>query len=334
MRSFVTAALAGLAVAAPMTDIEFKFINFVAEHGKTYATKEEYAERLRLFSEMDKRIEEFNANETTSVHGHNKFSDWTDYERSKLTGTRQQIDPRSDEPEVSEFGATPDWTTGVNWVEAGDVSAVKDQGQCGSCWAFSSTGAVESIFHIAYKKTGAVAQISEQQLVDCVTTNDACNGGWPSNCFYYYESHGAYFEKDWPYTSGTTGRATSCTYNSNNASNVRVNSYAKVKKHDYVALQQAVATQPISVLIDAETYYFQTYKTGVLTNALQCGTTMDHAVLAVGYGQESGTDYFLVKNSWGTGWGDNGYVKIKASSANNGQGVCVIQWGPVYPIMH
>jgi len=94
------------------------------------------------------------------------------------------------------------------------------------------------------------------------------------------------------------------------------------------ALQSAVAQQPVSVSIEADTYYFQSYNSGILTSASKCGTSIDHAVLAVGYGQESGTDYFLVKNSWGSSWGESGYVKI---AAVNGIGVCGIQSGPLYP---
>jgi C1A family cysteine protease len=116
-------------------------------------------------------------------------------------------------------------------------------------------------------------------------------------------------------------------YDSKPHTNVNVATYTKVTPDSVSALQSAVAQQPVSVSIDAETYYFQTYSSGVLTST-KCGTTIDHAVLAVGYGQESGTDYFLVKNSWGTSWGDAGYVKI---AAVDGIGICGIQSGPLYP---
>jgi C1A family cysteine protease len=112
---------------------------------------------------------------------------------------------------------------------------------------------------------------------------------------------------------------------------VNVATYTHVTVNDYIALQQAIVNQPISVSIDAESMYFQTYTTGVLDNAASCGTTIDHAVLAVGYGVENGMDYFLVKNSWATSWGDNGYVKIGADDSNSGMGVCGIQSGPLYP---
>jgi C1A family cysteine protease len=325
MRSFALAALAGFSAASSMSPMEYKFINFVAKHAKSYATVEEYQHRLSLFAETDRQIEEFNATETTSVHGHNKFSDWTAYEKSKLLGAKNS--PRATEYETPIVGSVPDWTTGVNWVEAGAVSPVKDQGQCGSCWAFSSTGALESAYHLGAHKTGYVTQFSEQQLVDCVISCLGCNGGWPGHSFYYYESHGAYYEGDYPYTAADG----TCTYEASQASNVGVSTYTKVTPDDYTALQTAIAQQPISVLIEADTYYFQSYTSGVLTNAVLCGSTIDHAVLAAGYGQENGVDYFLVKNSWAATWGENGYVKIAADASNNGMGVCGIQYGPIYP---
>jgi len=112
---------------------------------------------------------------------------------------------------------------------------------------------------------------------------------------------------------------------------VNVATYTKVTPNSYTALQTAIAKQPISISIDAESQYFGSYTTGVLTSAIQCGTTIDHAVLAVGYGVENDVNYFLVKNSWGTSWGDNGYLKIAANDSNSGEGVCGIQYGPLYP---
>jgi C1A family cysteine protease len=176
MRSFALAALAGYTAASSMSPMEYKFISFIAEHSKSYATIEEYQIRLSLFAKTDKAIEEFNATETTSVHSHNKFSDYNSYEKSRLLGAKNA--PKATEYETPVVGSVPDWTTGVNWVTAGAVAPVKDQGQCGSCWAFSSVGTLESAYHIAMHKTGTVTQFSEQQLVDCVKSCYGCSGGW------------------------------------------------------------------------------------------------------------------------------------------------------------
>jgi len=321
------------AVVSAMDEMEFKFINFVAQHGKSYTSTDEYAMRLELFAEMDRQIEEFNASEYHSRHGHNFLSDFTQHERHERLGFIDMKPQDATHKTFEPLGAAPDWTTGWNWVDQGVVSPVKDQGQCGSCWAFSSTGALESAYHIKMNKGSSVpvTQFSEQQLVDCVKSCMGCNGGWQGHSFYYYESHGAYYEQNWPYTSGTTMKAGDCTYVASAASNVTVATYTHVTPNDYVALQQAIFMQPQSISICAETNYFQSYTSGVLTNALLCGTTIDHAVLAVGYGQEDGVDYFLVKNSWSTEWGLNGYVKIAANASNNGMGVCGIQYGPLYP---
>ena len=149
---------------------------------------------------------------------------------------------------------------------------------------------------------------SEQQLVDCF--KGSCGGSNPLPAFNYYESHKAETEQAYPYTSGKTKQAGTCQYNSVSKTAVDVSTYNRVTADSYSQLTSALMKQPVSVLVDSSQPVFNNYKTGVIDSG--CGTTVDHAVLVVGNGNDSATGlpYYLVKNSWGTGWGENGYVKI------------------------
>lgn len=318
MKTFFTLALAGAASATLMTENDFEFMKYITEFNKSYATVEEFNFRKEQFLATHEAIKEFAAE--TSVHGHNKFSDWTRAEYSSMMGIKD-APMRNSTSEV--FKAETPSNTGVNWVTAGKVTPVKDQGQCGSCWAFSATGSMESSHMIAgYSEV----LLSEQQLVDCarsVFTNHGCNGGWYYYAWDYAIQNALETESDYPYVA-VTG---TCTYNASlGVVNTKSTDYTDVNA-DSSSIKSALAIKPNSVAIEADTYYFQSYKTGILTNATKCGTNIDHAVLAVGWGVENGTEYYLVKNSWGTSWGENGYVKIGISE---GAGTCGINQNVAY----
>jgi C1A family cysteine protease len=170
-------------------------------------------------------------------------------------------------------------------------------------------------------KSGTLQSFAEQQLVDCVKTCQGCNGGWQSRAFTYYENHYAMTENSYTYTAvdGT------CAYKQN--TNVLSTGTTHVIAGSIADMMNAVALQPVSVSIEADKLCFQMYKSGVLNNT-KCGTTLDHAVLTVGYGTDPvGGDYWLVKNSWGSSWGEEGYIRI---ARVEGDGICGIQMSPLY----
>jgi len=211
----------------------------------------------------------------------------------------------------------------IDWRTRGYVTPVKDQGQCGSCWAFSSTGALEGQHMREY---GELIPLSEQNLVDCVTFNAGCHGGWMDNSFIYVMRNGGLdTEQSYPYEA-KDGR---CRYNVNT---VGTKEYGLRDlpwgREDY--LKQAVAYEgPISVGIDATHASFMSYKSGVYFEPSCSNITTDHAVLVVGYGTDDGMDYWLVKNSWTVNWGEEGYIKM----ARNKNNMCSIANYAAFPVV-
>jgi cathepsin L len=296
---------------------DFRFIHHVAAHNLSYATVEEFNARKALFLDTDAEIEKINADSNnTFTAGHNFLSTWTEYEKSQLLGYRAW----TPEENVAVENGTPN-ADSVDWVTKGAVTQVKDQGQCGSCWSFSSTGAMEGCEFI---KSGTLTSLSEQELVDCDHLgSQGCNGGSMAGAFSWWKRNKTEAEADYKYTA-KTGTCHSSDYTGLN----NTTGFQQVSANSSSGLMASIETGPTSVAIEADKAVFQTYTSGIL-NSTACGTQLDHGVLAVGYGTENGQAYYLVKNSWNSTWGDNGYIKI----ANNGDGagICGIQMAAVRP---
>jgi cathepsin L len=304
---------------------------------RNYATEGEEALRYSIWMNNLWRIGDSNSRNLTYKLRMNQFGDLTDEEfRLKVHGqtgsclsSKEKMQPyrsvKSDhsKPQVSSNPAS------VNWQAKGVVTPVKNQGDCGSCWAFSTTGSLECNYAI---QKGVLTSLSEQQLVDCSSSygNNGCNGGWYYYAWNYAHADGGLCtEEAYPYT-GVQGscRSTSCgaKYDAPGSP-----SYQKVAADNSATLETAVVSGCVSVAIEANQLAFQYYSSGVLTG--ECGTSIDHAVLAVGYGTDSGVPYWWVKNSWGDTWGLKGYVEIckDCPDDNGAEGECGINMYPAFP---
>ncbi|GAB2234263.1 hypothetical protein Drorol1_Dr00003509 [Drosera rotundifolia] len=299
-----------------------KHEHWMKQYGRVYKTNAEKERRFEIFKKNVEYIEAMNKMNRSFTLGLNAFTDLTNEEfGASHNGYRRPAS--SLKSTYFKYENLTDVPASVDWVANGAVTPIKDQGQCGCCWAFSAIAATEGITEIS---TGNLISLSEQQIVDCDTNgNDqGCNGGTPDGAFsYIINSGGLTTEDNYPYT-GSQG---SCNGNGGQSA-ATLSNYQDVPSNED-ALQQAVASQPVSVAIDASGSDFQQYSGGVFTGS--CGTDLDHAVTVVGYGtSDDGTDYWLVKNSWGTSWGENGYIRMQRGVGNGG--LCGIAMQASYPI--
>jgi len=321
----VTAASAVAINNHPRGYYEEKFFNWLQEHKVQVGSGQLFTHFLQNFADNDDIIEQHNSQDLPYKLGHNQFSHMNvdEWREAMKLGLGYPVN----EPSATVHTAPENLTTmasSIDWRNNGAVTAVKDQGQCGSCWSFSTTGALEGALKIT---SGSLISLSEQHFVDCDNNGDhGCNGGLMDNAFAWAKSNGGVCtESAYPYKAvkGT------CQNSSCGTKHAAPKSYTDVNKNDANALMSALNKQPVSVAIEADQSTFQLYKSGVLTAS--CGTNLDHGVLAVGYGTENGVNYWIVKNSWGTSWGENGYIRLSRDVSQRGGQCGILAGPPSYP---
>jgi C1A family cysteine protease len=301
-----------------------QFNHFQERFSKVYENIGELEARFTIFRENLRNIVIHNLDRSQNfTMGVNQFTDLTPEEfKAKWVGGYKQLQSFGCGSFSSHGSNLPD---SIDWTTKGVVNSIRDQGQCGSCWAFATTANAESVWAIS---TGNLLDLSEEFLVDCASGagyfNLGCNGGTPDSAFKYMINNGQCTETSYPYTA-KDGSCQKCT-----SAGVKFTGCSDVTPKDQVALKAAVAKQPVVIAIEADTRYFQSYSSGILTDAAKCGTTLDHAVEIVGYGTENGIDYWKVRNSWGNSWGESGYIRIQKSSSTNDIGVCGLAAEPSY----
>ncbi|XP_028752638.1 zingipain-2-like [Neltuma alba] len=298
---------------------------WMVRYGRVYKDAQEKDKRFNIFKQNVEYIEGINNARTKPYKlGVNQFADLTNEEftasRNRFKGHMRSSISRT--PSFKYANVT-DVPSSVDWRNQGAVTPVKNQGDCGCCWAFSAVAAMEGITKLS---TGKLISLSEQELVDCDTGVDqGCEGGLMDDAFkFIIKNNGITSEANYPY-KGVDG-----TCNANEEANhvATIKGYEDVPANSEQALQKAVTNQPVSVAIDASGSDFQFYSSGIFTGS--CGTELDHGVTAVGYGVSNNTEYWLVKNSWGTEWGEGGYIRMQRNVAAQ-EGLCGIAMQASYP---
>jgi len=335
MKFFVIAALVALASADPLLERYHakEFSTFMNKFGKTYSTSEESKLRFDIFKDNVKKMNAHNARKDVSWKmGINQFSDLTDeeFEARHLGGYKQTPTPqfRPATLKAKEEINIKDLPESVNWCDKGACTPVKDQGSCGSCWAFATTAVIESHMQIA---TGSLPKLSTQQVTSCTPNplkcggTGGCYGSIPQLGYTYIQLFGHITEEDYPYISGDTMNTEDCTYMPEQAAGA-ITGYNILEPNSLEAVMDFVANQgPLAIAAYASPW--GRYSSGVFDGCPYDGDiAINHAIVLVGYGTDPNEgDYWLVRNSWGSGWGEDGYIRLKREST----AVCGVNSSPM-----
>jgi len=311
-------AFAVLSNALYVTERQYQreFSKYVKSFGKKY-TVDEFFTRFEIFKQNLDIIELHNAANPTSTMGINQFADLaSDEMANRYNGFRPSMKKTYNyatfsKQQLAQAALANSNGASLDWRDSGAVTAVKDQGQCGSCWSFSATGSIEGAVQI---KSGKLISLSEQQLMDCSRAegDDSCEGGLMDDAFQFVlDNKGICTETDYPYVAKDETPCRTTCKSASTITGFKDVAYDPSHPNDETALMAAVLVGPVSIAIEADQAVFQLYTGGVITSKA-CGTNLDHGVLIVGFGTDNATnvDYWLVKNSWGAAWGEKGYVRL------------------------
>jgi C1A family cysteine protease len=328
-----------------------RFVQFAEKYKKTFSSEFDVEQRFLAFRQNWNRVIEHNTNKTnTFTTKINQYSDLKfDYynENSVNFGQishklRGQNQPQYCTTNIYDFNETvPEF---VDWRFRGIISPVKNQENCGSCWAIAASGAIESAWAIKTKKN--IYPLSTQQILDCLPTyyNYDCNNGGHFDTVFenlIQTGNGLCLDSTYPYTSGKTGTINTC-MKLLCEFKAYISSCSTIEPGHQLSLKTAVSKQPVAISIDASSWHFTHYSGGIISSSVFCGNSVqNHAALIVGYGTsislaEDNTHlfqkYWLIKNSWSTNWGDNGYVKISRSDSISDVGVCGVATHPTFVV--
>ncbi|KAL1532143.1 senescence-specific cysteine protease SAG39-like [Salvia divinorum] len=305
--------------------MSIKHEKWMAQHGFSYENEKVKEARFQIFKDNVQHIDRHNqeGNHTYKL-GLNKFADLTNeeflakYARSSMQSSKVVSSYQSS----FEYTNIKDIPSSLDWRDHNAVTAVANQGTCGTCWAFSAVATIEGIVAI---RSGNLKKLSEQHILDCNYMHEGCKGGRQNSAFeFVIKNGGLASDTDYPYI----GIQTACANNKPSSLSLNITGFGFIPPNNETALLAAVANQPVSVDVDITILQF--YRSGILTG--ECGTNLNHAVTVVGYGEsEDGVKFWLVKNSWGRGWGDDGYTKLQRN-VNAIEGMCGIAMIGCYPI--